>query len=76
MSEEYRFYSVWGNAEHREIPMLWATCPGWDDPARLVRQEACCGQPPVGRCGCGRWVYEKHAKHWGRHGRHPDYIDK
>ena len=68
----YRFYSIWDNARAEEVPMPWAECPAWNDPARLLRRETCCGQPPVGRCRCGRWVYERHAKHWGPCQAHPD----
>lgn len=75
MSDEraapYRAYSMWDFARGMEIPMPWASCPGWDDPIRLVKQASCCGQPPIGRCGCGRWVYERNAKHWGAHADHP-----
>ncbi len=67
----YRFYSAWDIARGEEAPMPWASCPGWNDPIRLVRQESCCGRPPIGRCACGRWVYERHAKHWGAHAAHP-----
>ncbi|HVA88294.1 MAG TPA: hypothetical protein VNL71_00485 [Chloroflexota bacterium] len=67
-----RFYSVWDNARAREVPMPWAECPGWNDPARLLRRETCCGQPPIGQCRCGRWVYELHAKHLGPCQAHPD----
>ncbi|HET7421092.1 MAG TPA: hypothetical protein VFL27_11995 [Candidatus Dormibacteraeota bacterium] len=71
MSDErkapYRFYSAWDNAHGKEVPMPWASCPGWDDPIRLVKQASCCGQPPIGRCRCGRWDYGRHAKHWGAH---------
>jgi len=67
----YRFYSAWDIARGEEAPMPWASCPGWNDPSRLVRQESCCGQPAIGRCACGRWVYERHAKHWGAHAPHP-----
>lgn len=74
MSEGYLFFSIWDNALAREEPMPWATCPAWDDPARL-QPDSCCGQAPIGRCGCGRWVYEKHARHWGRHERHPGFIE-
>jgi len=68
----YRFYLVRDNAKAKEVPMPWAECPAWNAPARLLRRETCCGQPPVGRCRCGRWVYERHAKHWGPCQAHRD----
>ena len=67
----YRFYSAWDIAKGREDSMPWAECPAWDDPIRLTRQTSCCGQPPIGQCRCGRWVYDRHAKHWGPHAAHP-----
>jgi len=67
----YRAYSAWDNARGEEVPMPWASCPGWNDPARLVKHQSCCGQLPIGRCACGRWIYERHAKHWGAHAAHP-----
>lgn len=67
----YRFYSAWDYARGMELPMPWATCPAWDDSIRLIKQPACCGQRPIARCGCGRWVYDRHAKHWGAHVDHP-----
>jgi hypothetical protein len=68
----YNFYSIWDIARAEEIPMPWAECPAWNDPARLSKREACCGQQPIGPCRCGRWVYSRHAKHWGPCRAHPD----
>jgi hypothetical protein len=47
-----RFYSMWDNARAEEV-MPWAECPDCKDPARLLRRETCCGQPPIGRCRAG-----------------------
>jgi hypothetical protein len=68
----YTFYSAWDNSRAQEVPMPWASCPAWNDPVRLQRRDTCCGQLPVGRCRCGRWVYKRHAKHWGPCPPHPD----
>jgi len=71
MSERNVFFSIWDVARAREVPMPWASCPDWDDPARLDGSRTCCGQKAIGRCRCGRWVYQLHAKHWGPCDRHP-----
>lgn len=70
-SATYRFYSAWDFANGAEVAMPWASCPEWNDPIRLIKQPSCCGQPPIGKCRCGRWVYDRHAKHWGAHAKHP-----